>query len=46
LDGLLADRERRLAMGEAARAYVRASHDRARNYGALAGVLRRLAGEG
>jgi glycosyltransferase involved in cell wall biosynthesis len=43
--GLLADRQRRLAMGEAARAYVRRAHDRARNYGVLAGVLRRLAGE-
>ncbi len=46
VDALLGDRERRLAMGEAARAYVRASHDRSRNYGVLAGVLRRLAGQG
>uniref|UniRef100_I2Q3Y4 Glycosyltransferase n=1 Tax=Desulfovibrio sp. U5L TaxID=596152 RepID=I2Q3Y4_9BACT len=43
---LLGDRELRRTMGEAAAASVRADHDRARNYGAVAGVLRRLAGEG
>lgn len=43
---LIEDRERRLGMGEAARAYVRERHDRSRNYGSVAAVLRRLAGEG
>ncbi len=43
---LLGDRHRRRSMGEAAEAYVREHHDRSRNYGAVAGVLRRLAGEG
>ena len=46
LAALVVDRERRLAMGEAARAYVRDRHDRTRNYGAVAGALRRLAGKG
>jgi len=45
LAGLIDDRDRRRAMGEAAEAYVREHHDRTRNYGALAGVLRRMAGE-
>ena len=43
---LVTDRERRLAMGEAARAYVREVHDRRRNYGIVARVLTRLAGQG
>ena len=43
---LLGDRERRLGLGEAARASVREHHDRSRNYGAVAGMLRRLAGQG
>ena len=38
--------ERRREMGEAAEAYVREKHDRDRNYGVMARVLRRLAGEG
>jgi len=43
---LLGDRERRLGMGEAARASVRERHDRSRNYAAVAGALKRLAGKG
>ena len=45
LAALLADRQHRRAMGEAAVAYVREKHDRGRNYGALARALLRLAGE-
>ncbi len=40
---LIEDRDRRRAMGEVAEAYVREHHDRTRNYGALAGVLRCMA---
>lgn len=43
---LITDKARRRAMGEAAFAYVRAEHDRSCNYGAVAAVLRRLAGKG
>ncbi|MHC1790081.1 glycosyltransferase family 4 protein [Solidesulfovibrio sp.] len=43
---LVVNRERRVAMGEAARAYVRECHDSSRNYGTVAGALLRLAGEG
>lgn len=46
LRDLLTDRQRRREMGEAAEAYVREKHDRDRNYGVMARVLRRLAGEG
>ncbi|MHC1713813.1 MAG: glycosyltransferase family 4 protein [Solidesulfovibrio sp.] len=46
LTELLLDRKRRREMGEAAEAFVRERHDRARNYGVVAGVLRRLTGEG
>ncbi|MFP5259586.1 MAG: glycosyltransferase family 4 protein [Acidobacteriota bacterium] len=46
LASLLGDRERRLGLSEAARAYVREVHDRSRNYGVVAGALKRLAGEG
>lgn len=43
---LVADKALRRSMGEAASLYVRAEHDRAANYGLVAGVVRRLAGEG
>lgn len=42
---LLGDKVRRRAMGEAAFALVQAEHDRSINYGIVAAVLRRLAGE-
>ncbi|WP_428566317.1 MAG: glycosyltransferase family 4 protein [Solidesulfovibrio sp. DCME] len=44
LRALLVDKARRRDMGEAASLYVRAEHDSGRNYGAVAAVLRRLAG--
>lgn len=46
LAALLGDRALRRTMGEAAAASVRACHDRLLNYGQVAGLLRRLAGEG
>ena len=44
LAGLLADRQRRRAMGEAAEAYVRDCHDRDRTYAVVGESLRRLIG--
>lgn len=44
LAGLLADKPRRRAMGEAAEAHVRRRHDRALIYGRVAEILSRLAG--
>jgi glycosyltransferase involved in cell wall biosynthesis len=45
LASLLADRDRRRAMGEAAEAHVRERHDRFHNYRVVAEALGRLAGE-
>lgn len=43
LTELLTNRQRRLAMSEAAEAYVRDCHDRDRNYAVIADAIRRLA---